>query len=296
MAKTKWHKALILGSSEKEIEFAYEYLDNKRAWKQKEPDLFYNKLKKASILIKAIDPNISLDEQLKKLIDKYKLELIINVGYATGLAFKSIVGDVVIGTQYIDLDNLLSAETTNTINSIEDNTKIDSNNTKDSITNSNNESNSLETLNNTLNSKQEIVNMIIEKAVEFKTPFFDGNIITSTKSVDTPEEAKQLVDNYEAIAVDNIASDIAKIAADNNVDFACIKAFSKIVNNDKHKKKINLTVNIRNLEETYGATFGVDSNHQNPDANKEDLPPIERRPIVLAVELVENEKKDLYRM
>lgn len=225
-------KVAIISAMEIEISYVAEFLKERAGWKQVDVCHYENEHNSVCVVTRVLGVGkVNAAYQTSDLIAQEQPDLIINVGYAGGLASDARTGDVAIGTDYVQVDFLPYKE--------ENRLAI-------------------------RESPQELVKLLLEKASELSIYAVAGRIATGDFFLHDSGQKRRIVHEYGPVAFDMESAAIAQVATAKNVDFVAIRTFSDLAD----EMAPDAFVDGRILHD--GSVI-----------------PIERRPVVLALTVLE---------
>ncbi|MDO5390575.1 MAG: 5'-methylthioadenosine/S-adenosylhomocysteine nucleosidase [Eubacteriales bacterium] len=196
--ENKYSKIAIVSAMEVELEYADRFLTGREGW-VKLTENSYQYLNGTTVYTRVVGAGkVNSAFQTSDVINEYHPDLVVNVGYAGGLAKGARKGDVAIGTDYVQVDfypfigqRPPEAET-----------------------------------------PQFLIDALQKEAKELEIPVFTGKIATGDFFLHSAEEKKRIISEFEPIAFDMESAAIAQVAAYKNVDFAVLRTFSDLADDD----------------------------------------------------------------
>lgn len=224
-------RAAIISAMEIEIAFVAELLGTRTGWKKGGASEYINEEKKLSVVTKVLGVGkVNAAYQTADLIWEYHPDLIINVGFAGGLAAQAKTGDLAIGSSYVQEDLHVY---------LEENRKP------------------------IADTPRELVESLLTEAERLNLTAYAGKIATGDYFLNSTEDKNRILAEHAPVAFDMESAAIAQVATAKKIPFVSIRTFSDLADD--------------NALETALA------------ASKENRIPIEQRPIVLAIETIEQE-------
>ncbi|MBR1390828.1 MAG: 5'-methylthioadenosine/S-adenosylhomocysteine nucleosidase [Lachnospiraceae bacterium] len=206
MTREKTKIFAIVGAMEQEVEYVSEYLKSLSGWmtfdreeKDKE-QVFIHYGQRIQLVTKVLGVGkVNAAFRTADLIHDYSPDLIINVGYAGGLADRAVKGDVAIGTTYVQADFLPLLEANRPV---------------------------------IAGSPQDVVSTVehIARSENIRTQ--TGTIATGDFFLNDSGKKAQIKTEFGAVAFDMESAAIAQVATEKNVAFISIRTISDFA--DEH--------------------------------------------------------------
>lgn len=196
--ENKYKNIVIVSAMPVELEYADSFLTGREGW-TKLSENSYQYANGTKIYTKIVGAGkVNSAFQTSDAINDYHPELVVNVGYAGGLAKGAKKGDVAIGTDYVQVDFIPlfgqrppEAETPDFL-----------------------------------------IEALQKEAKELEIPVFTGRIATGDFFLHNAEDKKRIIEEFDPIAFDMESAAIAQVAAYKNVDFAVLRTFSDLADDD----------------------------------------------------------------
>lgn len=218
----------IIGAMKIELAHVGQILSERSDWVRADKNVYENRKKQLRIVTRVLGiGKVNAAYQTADIIWEYLPDLIINVGYAGGLAVDAKKGDIAIGTEYVQVDMKTYLEENRPV--IEE-------------------------------SPKELVSALQETAERLAIPAFAGRIATGDFFLHRTKDKEKIMEKYHPIAFDMESAAIAQVATQKRIPFVSVRTFSDMA--DDHAV------------------------HDLFHIKKADIP-IEKRPVLLAIEVLE---------
>ena len=195
-----------------ELEYVEQFLDGRNGWKKLSENKYSYK-DKVTLHTRIVGAGkVNSAFQTAELIKDEQPELVVNVGYAGGLAEGAKKGDVVIGTDYVqvDFEPLLGHELPEA------------------------------------KTPEPLIKDIEETAKSLKIPYHIGRIATGDFFLHRKEDRKRILKDYSPVAFDMESAAIAQVAAVREFDFAVLRTFSDLADDKALESILDNTVEENN--------------------------------------------------
>lgn len=208
----------IISAMKIELVHVGKILSERPDWKKTDKNIYENKEKQLRIVTRILGiGKVNAAYQTADIIWEYLPDLIINVGYAGGLAVDAKRGDLAIGTDYVQVDMKTYLEENRPV--IE-------------------------------GSPRELVSVLQETAARLAIPSFAGKIATGDFFLHRTKDKERIIEEYHPIAFDMESAAIAQVATQKKVPFISIRTFSDMaddyaVHDLFHSKKSKIPIEQR---------------------------------------------------
>ncbi len=184
----------VVSAMKIELAHVEKLLSGRPDWRKTDKNIYENEEKRLRIVTRVLGiGKVNAAYQTADVIWEYLPDLIINVGYAGGLAVNAKKGDIAIGTDYVQVDLKTYLEENRPV--IE-------------------------------GSPGELVSALQETAVRLAIPAFAGKIATGDFFLHRTKDKRQIIEEYHPIAFDMESAAIAQVATQKKVPFVSIRTFS----------------------------------------------------------------------
>lgn len=225
----------IVSAMQVEIDYVYEYLQERTGWKKNDDNIYENDKKNLRIVAKVFGiGKVNAAFGTADLINEEAPEMIVNVGYAGGLLKGSKKGDVAIGTDYVQVD----------LNPFFN-----------------------ENLPYIAPSPENVVKALLKEARVSGITVYKGRIATGDFFLHSSDKKKEIVTKYSPIAFDMESAAVAQVASVKGVPFIALRTFSDLADDNAAYQAL-----LNRSEREKGCSI-----------------PIERRPVILAINTFEKD-------
>lgn len=206
------NRIAIISAMEVEIYYVHEYLENKDNWKKIGEDTYQNKEKQLIVTAQVMGVGkVNAAYKTTEIIYEFQPNLIVNVGYAGGLIDNAKRGDVVIGSDYVQVDfSPLIPDNKIIINE----------------------------------SPKEVVEFLEKVAEELDFTYFTGKIATGDFFLNSSETKNEIRKEHNPIAFDMESAAVAQVATKKNIDFVALRTFSDLADDNSQETITDKSGNI----------------------------------------------------
>lgn len=212
--KNRYKNIVIVSAMPVELEYVNSFLTGREGWKKLSENR-YQYANGTNVYTKIVGAGkVSSAFQTSDAINDYCPELVVNVGYAGGLANGAKKGDVAIGTEYVQVDFL----------------PLIGQRPPEAQT------------------PEFLVKALQKEAKELDIPVFAGRIATGDFFLHRSEDRKKIIEEFQPIAFDMESAAIAQVAAYKSVDFAVLRTFSDLADDDAVNSITDTSINKENVK------------------------------------------------
>lgn len=210
-------RVAIVSSMDEETEYIHEYLSNREGWSKTKENLYRNEKKDIDIYIKVLGVGkVNAAYNTADVISEFNPDFIVNIGVSGGLAPNAKRGTVAIGKSYVQTDFHPY---------IEDNYPI----IKDT--------------------EDWIIDGLEKSAKDKNFDYITGKLATGDFFLSDEKERQNIIDTYNPVSFDMETAAIAQVATAKRVEFAALRIFSDLANNESISIIENKKANNSNQKE-----------------------------------------------
>lgn len=227
----KYRRIVIVSAMPVELDYLAELLDKRDNWK-KVSDAEYTYDNKVTLYAEVVGAGkVSSAFHVAEIVKDRRPELVVNVGYAGGLVKDGRKGDIAIGREYVQADFYPLMQNRILPEAVTD---------------------------------QKVISKFEESAEILGYKFFTGKIATGDFFLHNNEDKERIIKRFSPIAFDMESAAIAQVAAERNFEFAVLRTFSDMADDNAEESIIETSIH-----------------------NKETAVKIEKRPIEILITAIE---------
>ncbi len=193
-------RVAIVSAMDEETEYIHEYLTNREGWSRTKENLYRNEKKEIDLFVKVLGVGkVNAAYNTADVISEFNPDFIVNIGVSGGLAPNAKRGTVAIGKSYVQTDFHPY---------IEDNyPKI-----KDT--------------------EDWIIDGLEKSAKDNNFDYITGKLATGDFFLSDETERQNIIDTFDPVSFDMETAAIAQVATAKNVEFAALRIFSDLANDE----------------------------------------------------------------
>ncbi len=190
----------IVSAMDEETEYIHEYLKDRDGWSKTQENYYRHESKDISIYVKVLGVGkVNAAYNTADVINEFNPDFIVNIGVSGGLAPNAKRGTVAIGKSYVQTDfHPYISDNNPVINDTED----------------------------------WIVSGLEESAKENNFDYITGRLATGDFFLSDAVERKNIIEKYNPVSFDMETAAIAQVASAKNIDFAALRIFSDLANDE----------------------------------------------------------------
>ena len=190
----------IVSAMDEETEYIHEYLQGRAGWSKIQENHYKHESKDISIYVKVLGVGkVNAAYNTADVINEFNPDFIVNIGVSGGLAPNAKRGTVAIGKSYVQTDfHPYISDNNPVINDTED----------------------------------WIVSGLEESAKENNFDYITGRLATGDFFLSDVVERKNIIEKYNPVSFDMETAAIAQVASAKNIDFAALRIFSDLANDE----------------------------------------------------------------
>ena len=203
LKEEKMKKVAIVSAMAEETKYTHEYLAGRDDWVREDEEHYINKKAGMDVIVKVLGVGkVNAAFRTADLIKEFCPELIVNIGVSGGLAERVKRGTVAIGESYIQTDFQPYKK--------ENNPKIN-------------------------NTSEEIIRGLAKEAKNRGFDYIVGKLATGDFFLNDESVRKSIIAEYHPISFDMETAAIAQVATAKDIEFAAIRIFSDLADEDAVK-------------------------------------------------------------
>ena len=193
-------RVAIVSAMDEETEYIHEYLSKREGWSRTKENLYRNEKKDINLFVKVLGVGkVNAAYNTADVISEFKPDFIVNIGVSGGLAPNAKRGTVAIGKSYVQTDFHPYIE--DNLPQIED-------------------------------TKDWIVSGLEKSAKNNNFDYIIGRLATGDFFLSDETERKNIIETFNPVSFDMETAAIAQVATAKNIDFAALRIFSDLANDE----------------------------------------------------------------
>ena len=211
------NRVAIVSAMDEETEYIHEYLTKREGWSRIKGNLYRNEKKDIDLFVKVLGVGkVNAAYSTADVISEFNPDFIVNIGVSGGLAPNAKRGTVAIGKSYVQTDFHPY---------IEDNYPE----IKDT--------------------EDWIIDGLEKSARDNNFYYITGRLATGDFFLSDEKERQNIIDTFNPVSFDMETAAIAQVASAKNIEFAALRIFSDLANNESVSIIENKKANNINDEE-----------------------------------------------